>query len=88
MLRHGKGAIMTSVDDVPSGGDTDRILEEALRLVQEIWTNEDRNVERRPGYDSALTVAAAVQLAGAMIGLDAYIRTGNPIPLRWARADR
>jgi hypothetical protein len=76
---------MTSVDDVPSGGDTDRILDEALRLAQQIWTNEDRNVQRRPGYDPAFTVASAVQLAGAVIGLDAPIRTGKPIPLRWGR---
>jgi hypothetical protein len=78
---------MTSVDDMPSGGDTDRFLDEALRLAQEIWTNEDRNVERMPGYDPALTVSDAVQLAGAVIGLDALIRTGKPVPLRWARAD-
>ena len=78
---------MTSADDVPSGGDSDRILDEALRLAQEIWTNEDRNVERRPGYDPALTLSDAVELAGAVIGLDAHIRTGKPIPLRWARAD-
>ena len=78
---------MTTVDDVPSGGDTDRILDEILRLAQEIWTNEERNVERRHGYDPALTVSYAVELAGAVIGLDAHIRTGKPIPLRWARAD-
>jgi len=77
---------MTSVEEMPPGGDADRFLGDALRLAQQVWTNADRNVEREPDYDSALTVTAAVELAGAVVALDGLIRSGQPIPLRWTRA--
>jgi hypothetical protein len=76
------------VDETPSGRDTDRILADALRLANQIWANEDRNVEHEPGYDFASTVDAAVELAGAVVALDGLIRVGQPIPASWARSDQ
>jgi hypothetical protein len=73
--------------DEPDGG-TDRALEVALRRANEIFTNEDRRVERRPGYDPEATIAAAVELAGAVHALDALIRAGRRMPQRWSDASR
>jgi hypothetical protein len=69
-------------------GSTDRALEVALRRANEIFENEDRRVERRPGYDPEATIAAAVELAGAVNALDALIRAGRPMPQRWSGDER
>jgi hypothetical protein len=76
---------MTAVDEMPSGGNADRILGHALRVAHQIRTNEDRNVELEPDYISALTVTAAAELAGAVVAFDGVIRNGQPIPSRWTR---
>jgi hypothetical protein len=61
------------------------ILGEALRLADEIWENEDRNVEHLPGYDAEVTVNAAVELAGAVKALDGLLENGYPLPHSWRK---
>ncbi|MGH7751399.1 MAG: hypothetical protein ACREN5_01170 [Gemmatimonadales bacterium] len=61
------------------------VLGEALRLADAIWENEDRNVERRPGYDAETTVNAAVELAGAVKALDGLLQSGYPLPHAWRK---
>ena len=61
------------------------VLGEALRLSDVIWENEDRNVERRPGYDVDATVRAAVELAGAVKMLDGLLQSGYPLPHAWRK---
>jgi hypothetical protein len=61
------------------------VLGEALRLAEVIWENEDRHVERRPGYDADTTVNAAVELAGAIKTLDGLLQNGYPLPHAWRK---
>ncbi len=61
------------------------VLGEALRLADIIWENEDRHVERRPGYDADTTVQAAVELAGAVKALDGLLQSGYPLPHAWKK---
>ncbi|MGH8972738.1 MAG: hypothetical protein ACRD0C_05980 [Acidimicrobiia bacterium] len=63
------------------------ILGEALRLADEIWENEDRHVEHRPGYDVDVTVNAAVELAGAVKALDGLLENGYPLPHSWRKLE-
>ena len=40
-------------------------------------------MERRPGYDAAVTISAAVELSGAVQALDTLLRGGYPLPEPW-----
>jgi hypothetical protein len=65
------------------GDRADLALEELLRQAELVFASEDRSVERRPGYDSDETIAAAVALAGAAVALDGLMTTGHSLPRRW-----
>ncbi|MGH8993595.1 MAG: hypothetical protein ACRDYV_10035 [Acidimicrobiia bacterium] len=84
---------MTEREEAPRPGEADDprrrdpawVLGEALRLAAAIWENEDRNVERDPGYDADVTMDAAVELAGAVKALDGLLQAGYPIPHAWRK---
>jgi len=72
--------------DLPEDDDGSRTtvaLARALELAQTIWQSEDKNVERRMGYDVTVTVQSAVELAGAVRALDLLIRGGYQLPEPW-----
>jgi hypothetical protein len=72
--------------DLPDDDDGTRstqVLARGLQLATVIWENEDKNLERRPGYDVAVTVKAAVELSGPLQNLDTLIRGGYPLPEAW-----
>ena len=71
--------------DDPRRRDPAWVLGEALRLAATIWENEDRHVERQPGYDVDVTVDAAVELAGAVKALDGLLQGGYPLPHAWQK---
>ena len=75
--------VFLNLPDDDDGTRSSTVLARALQLAATIWQNEDKNVERRPGYDPAITVNAAVELSGAVQTLDDLLRGGYPLPERW-----
>jgi hypothetical protein len=77
--------VFLNLPDDDDGTRSTQVLDHVLRLALTIWENEDKNVERRPGYDAAVTINAAVELAGAVQALNDLIRGGYPLPEAWWR---
>jgi hypothetical protein len=75
--------VILDLPDDDDGTRSTKALAQALVLAKTIWENEDKNVERRPGYDVTVTVNAAVELSGAVQALDTLLRGGYPLPDRW-----